>query len=95
MKTLKRIIPIGILLFSCLFAIAEKKQKADTAALNKIEKLMKSRMFYIEVDAAYPSGSGSITINSKYGQKRIGGDGYVSVATTPTILRTGIFGTLR
>ncbi len=81
MKALKTIIPIGILLFSCLFAVAEKKQKADTAALNKIVQLMKSRIFYVEVDEAYPSGNSSVTINSKYGQKRIGGDGYVSLAT--------------
>lgn len=81
MKTLKTILPIGILLFLCLSAAAEKKQKADTAAMGKIERLMKSRTFYIEVNEAYPSGNSSITIDSKYGQKRIGGDGYVSLTT--------------
>lgn len=81
MKTLKTILPIGILLFFCLSAVAEKKQKTDTAALGKIERLMKSRIFYVEVDEAYPSGNSSVTINSKYGQKRIGGEGYVSLAT--------------
>ena len=82
MKALKTIIPIGILLFSCLFAVAEKKQKADTAALNKIVQLMKSRIFYVEVDEAYPSGNSSVTINSKYGQKRIGCLLYTSGKTT-------------
>ena len=81
MKTLKTIIPIGILLFSCLFAVGEKKQKTDTTGIDKIEKLMKSRIFYIEVDQAFPTGNSSITIDSKYGQKRIGGEGYVSLAT--------------
>ena len=81
MKTLKTIIPIGILLFTCLFTMGEKKQKSDTAGIAKIEQLMKSREFYIEVDQAFPTGNSSITINSKYGQKRIGGEGYVSLAT--------------
>ena len=81
MKTLKTIIPIGILLFTCLFAMGEKKQKSDTAGIAKIEQLMKNREFYIEVDQAFPTGNSSITINSKYGQKRIGGEGYVSLAT--------------
>ena len=81
MKTLKTIIPIGILLFTCLFAMGEKKQKSDTAGIAKIEQLMKSREFYIEVDQAFPTGNSSITIDSKYGQKRIGGEGYVSLAT--------------
>ena len=31
MKTLKTIIPIGILLFTCLFAMGEKKQKSEEA----------------------------------------------------------------
>ena len=35
MKTLKTIIPIGILLFTCLFAMGEKKQKSDTAVSPK------------------------------------------------------------
>ena len=39
------------------------------------------RVFYIEVDQAFPTGNSSITIDSKYGQKRIGGEGYVSLAT--------------
>ena len=56
MKTLKTIIPIGILLFTCLFAMGEKKQKSDTAGIAKIEQLMKSREFYIEVDHAFPTG---------------------------------------
>lgn len=81
MKTLKTIIPIGILLFTCLFAMGEKKQKSDTAGIAKIEQLMKSREFYIEVDQAFPTGNSSTTIDSKYGQKRIGGEGYVSLAT--------------
>ena len=81
MKTLKTIIPIGILLFTCLFAMGEKKQKNDTAGITKIEQLMKSREFYIEVDQAFPTGNSSITIDSKYGQKRIGGEGYVSLAS--------------
>ena len=81
MKTIKTIIPIGILIFSCLFAVGEKKQKTDTTGIDKIEKLMKSRIFYIEVDQAFPTGNSSITIDSKYGQKRIGGEGYVSLAT--------------
>ena len=81
MKTLKTIIPIGILLFTCLFTMGEKKQKSDTAGIAKIEQLMKSREFYIEVDQAFPTGNSSITIDSKYGQKRIGGEGYVSLAT--------------
>ena len=81
MKTLKTIIPIGILLFTCLFAMGEKKQKSDTAGITKIEQLMKSREFYIEVDQAFPTGNSSITIDSKYGQKRIGGEGYISLAT--------------
>ena len=103
MKTLKTIIPIGILLFTCPFAMGEKKQKSDTAgitkieqlmksilsfhdyepkiSITKIEQLMKSREFYIEVDQAFPTGNSSITIDSKYGQKRIGGEGYVSLAT--------------
>lgn len=80
MKTLKTIIPLGLLLLSCLFATAEKKQKADTAGLNKIVQLVQSRVFYVEVDQAFPSGNSSVTINSKYGQKRIGGEGYVSLA---------------
>ena len=42
---------------------------------------MKSREFYIEVDQAFPTGNSSITIDSKYGQKRIGGEGYVSLST--------------
>ena len=62
MKTLKTIIPIGILLFTCLFAMGEKKQKNDTAGITKIEQLMKSREFYIEVDQAFPTGNSSITI---------------------------------
>ena len=81
MKTLKTIIPIGILLFTCLFTMGEKKQKSDTAGIAKIEQLMKSREFYIEVDQAFPTGNSSITIDSKYGQKRLGGEGYVSLAT--------------
>ncbi len=80
MKTLKTIIPIGILLFTCFFAMGEKKQKTDTTGIAKIEQLMKSREFYIEVDQAFPTGNSSITINSKYGPKRIGGEGYVSLA---------------
>lgn len=81
MKTLKTIIPIGILLFTCLFAVGEKKQKTDTTGINKIEELMKSRIFYIVVDQAFPSGNSSITLDSKYGQKRIGSEGHVSLTT--------------
>ncbi|MFR7877205.1 MAG: hypothetical protein ACLU4J_12905 [Butyricimonas paravirosa] len=48
MKTLKTIIPIGILLFTCLLAMGERNRKA-TRGIAKIEQLMKSREFYIEV----------------------------------------------
>lgn len=81
MKALKTMIPLSILLFSCLFVVAEKKKKPDAVAFEKMIELMKSRVFYIVVDEAYPTGNSSITIDSKYGQKRIGGDGYVSLAT--------------
>ena len=89
------------------FAMGEKKQKSDTAGIAKIEQLMKNREFYIEVDQAFPTGNSSITINSKYGQKRIGGEGYVSLATnegqlfildtvaSPAILRTGLLHRIR
>jgi len=81
MKTLKTIIPIGIILFICLLAVGEKKQKNNTTDINKIEELMKSHLFYIIVYQAFPSSNSSITIDSQYGQKRIGGEGYVSLAT--------------
>ena len=34
---------------------------------------MESKRFYILVDDAFPSGNSSVTINSKYGTKTIGG----------------------
>ncbi len=81
MKTLKTIIPIGILLLPASSRWVKRNRKSDTAGIAKIEQLMKSREFYIEVDQAFPTGNSSITIDSKYGQKRIGGEGYVSLAT--------------
>ncbi len=78
---MKTTISIGIFLFACLFAWGEKKQKNDTTGMAAIEQLIKSREFYIEVDQAFPMGNSSITINSQFGTKQLGGDGYISLAT--------------
>ena len=82
MKINRFILTIGILLFSVLFTIAaEKKVKTDTAESNKLVKLIESKVFYIVVDDAFPTGNSSISISSKYGEKTIGGEGHVSLAT--------------
>jgi len=81
MKTSRFILPIGLLLFSCLsLTAAEKKTKTDTAAFNKLVRLMESKHFYILVDDAFPSGNSSVTINSKHGSKTIGG-GHIPLTT--------------
>lgn len=83
MRTLRTIMPIIALVFIGLTTMAEKKQNVDTAAFNKMVNLIKSKNFYVNVDAAFPSGNGSITVDTKYGSKRIGGEGYVSLASNP------------
>lgn len=83
MRTLRTIMPIIALVFIGLTTMAEKKQNVDTAAFNKMVNLIKSKNFYVNVDAAFPSGNGSITVDTKYGSKRIGGEGYVSLANNP------------
>ena len=80
MKTLRNIVPIIALLLAGLTGMAKEKQKADTAAFNKMVQLVNSKNFYIHVDAAVPMGNGSITVDTKYGSKRLGGEGYVSLA---------------
>lgn len=80
MKTQKIILSIIALLVVGLPGMAEKKQKTDTAAFNKIVQLIKSKNFYVNVDAAFPMGNSSITIDTKHGSKRIGGEGYISLA---------------
>lgn len=81
MKTRKNILIIGILIFSSFVVTArEKKAKVDTAAFNRIVELVKSKIFYITLDDAFPSGNSSIVIDSKYGKKTIGGEGHVSLA---------------
>ncbi len=80
MKTLRNIVPIIALLLAGLTGMAKEKQKADTAAFNKMVQLVNSKNFYINVDAAFPMGNGSITVDTKYGSKRLGGEGYVSLA---------------
>lgn len=80
MKTLKTIVPIIALLLAGFAGVAKEKQKVDTAAFNKMVRLVNDKQFYINVDAAFPMGNGSITIDTKYGTKRLGGEGYVSLA---------------
>ena len=80
MKTLKTFLPIIALLLTGFAGMAKEKEKVDTAAFNKMVRLVESKNFYVNVDAAFPMGNGSITIDTKYGTKRLGGEGYVSLA---------------
>ena len=56
------------------------KTRKSTASFNRIVELVKSKIFYITLDDAFPSGNSSIVIDSKYGKKTIGGEGHVSLA---------------
>ena len=82
MKTLKIIFPMGMLLLSCFLVQAEgkKKEKGDPEAFTKVIELIESKVFYVEVTDAFPTGNSSITVNTKYGTNRLGGDGHVSLA---------------
>jgi hypothetical protein len=83
MKTLKYILPAGIVLLSCLTAAAgeRKRVKEDSAAFRALVQLVKSKVFHVEATDAYPLGNSSVTITSRHGSTTLGGEGHVSLAT--------------
>lgn len=80
MRSIMKWVPVLALVLASTAAGARERQKADTAAFRKMVELVRGGEYYIEVDAAFPMGNSSIDISTKHGTKRLGGEGYVSLA---------------